>query len=1271
MDSYRPAHTRRSHLTKLYDDTKKSALTSINVYNRTIELFPDLQRKFRIQKDRLMTWGLTWSDDEKEGDVNIDDAVARAGLTETVDSVLRNIKDVTEEAERLANAPRALGLGGEKAAVPRNAPFDRSRYEDLIRDLTTSIDILYELSRSRKALARADYPGFGAMGMEHLRTEKSAASGPLVTRRASPAPSELTLVNPPPFQRPSLSPYAGLPPSIDISALRMPVEGPPPYESLGIPATPRLAAYLIRSKTSEGVQDRLGSTAAEVPVLVEYATFDSVYHETRVAPPLERLEALAGYLQPMRAESQTNLSLVGYFEDPSQPRIGLVYDVPYAIQNKLQATIEHPQQSWTPTSLLKLVQKASKMQAPAGDSVPALEDRFRLALQLIEQLHELHSCAIAHGNINSSSVLFTFVTGEPVAHQVRSPTWASFDLFSKHNIEGGSRASNLNIYRHPDDTRQSLHRSLVGDFKYDFYSLAVVLLEVGLWTSIGEVYKAKYTLSDFKVRLERVWIPKLAQKCGSVYMRAVEACFHMADNPAVAGLTIDGYYAPILARIRKCCALDEDSSSQEFLSRSSSFIQRTPSAPDNKISRKPVTASTRQMPLTRQHSEPTDLPHSDVVGPQSRTPRREASLPIFATTTVPSSYSSAALSEHAHVERKPSHRSKLSSSSTKSLTRQQMSGMFTSTPSFKDYKRRVTLIQRKWREHADNRRRRQAPSHNITNVAQLSEYMSYDNISTNPLTLKPTKPARRAFSGLSVPKEVVDYWEQDASPRLARLCDRALKGSKESASICVTMYGETLETARPTFLVTCKSTVKMKQMLQKYFKHDPAFCCVRVKKTNPGNEITYSRRSRLHGDSAARRTMALADSTDRAMNPDYQERPLCGASIGAYRDDEHLPPVSFGGVVLLDDTAYGMSVHHMLEHPDEDQEGGDDRGEGNDADDASETSSLGSNSDNVSLFSESDYDDESTVRPASTISDSGTTIQIHHGDLPGIHPETDYEDIDVTQPALDDAIDCDLHADGSDEGVDEDDGIDEDHLDSYKLGQVFASSGLKRSVASTQNGFKSISQSLPQEIDWALFELVPPRVHPFNIIKGGTKFCTTGNVRGDTYPVAIRQSSQLACAKVHCLGRTSGLSSGVISTTMELVKIHGRSTFSASWTVDGGFGAGGDSGAWVISNDDGRVCGHVLASKTGRTYICPMDLLLEDIRRTLKVGSVSLPCMAATQAENSVCQRAGKVMAAALQNMRVTESEVGGVALPVSPARRSVGRAGNSSRMAEPVGIVG
>ncbi|KAK0251427.1 hypothetical protein B0A54_09357 [Friedmanniomyces endolithicus] len=1250
MEAYRHAHhahARRSQLTKLYSDTKKSTLTSITAYPTAIENFPDLRRKFRIQNDRLITWGLAWSDEERGADGDIDDAVARAGLTETVDSVLRNIKEVTEEAERIQHASlsHALGLGGEKlAGPPKAATFDQARYEDLQQDLTTSIDTLYDLSRSRRALARGEHPSFKSTSTETSNSDKPTSIRKSLLRTPSYASSEITLVNPPSFNRPSLSPYAGLPPSIEVSALCLPEEGPPPYESIGVPSTTRLVAGLFRPKASESVQNRLGSNAAEVPVLVEYANFDSVYRETHVPPPLQRLEALAAYFQPMRPESQTNISLLGYFEDPKQPRIGLVYDVPYAIQNKLQGTLHRAAQRLAPTSLLKLIQKASKAQAAPGEvGVPPLEDRFRVATHLAEQLLDLHSSGLAHGNINSSSVVFVKTAEEQGSMHLRAPLWASFDLFSKCNVEGIKRAINLNIYRSPNDAPHDANRVLADDIRFDMYSFALVLLEIGLWTPIGDFYKAKYTLSDFKLRLERIWIPKLAQKCGSAYMRAVQECFQMAEGANIPKLTMDLIYAPLLSRLRRCCLLDDSDTRADAMAPSGSFAEFAASSYGARTARKHVAASSDHSLLARQISDPNELLRSHSIASPSQISgsHRLTSLPSLAAASVPAAYTGMSTSAQPGVSRMPSTRSQLSHRSSISQIKQRVTERFTSQPSFRDYKRKVTVIQQAWRERAARKRELSSALSGKDSYRAQGGIPEASNEGTGDVE-KTTRPTRRSYPSMIVPPEVVDLWYKEAGPRLAKLCERALKGSKESSSIAITMYGETPETAKPTFLVTCKSTAKVKQMLKAHFKHDPSFCCLRVKKTI--DEIRYARRSRRYGESAARRTMAPASIPDRAANPDYQERPVCGASIGAYRDEEHLPPVSLGGVVLVDGVAYGMSVHHMLEPPDDEEEEEDAEAG---ADDESETSSLGS-ADGISVYAHSD--DESTVRPPSTLSDTEEDDEIYEGDLPGIAPH-DFEEVEITQPALDDAVECDLHVDVGAED-DGDSGIDEDHLLSYKLGQVFASSGLKRSTASThKEGFRSISQSLPQEIDWALFELIPPRVQPFNIVKGGGKYCATAGPCGSTFPNAIRKSSELACAQVHCIGRTSGLASGVTSSTMEVVKIRGRSTFSASWTVSGDFGAGGDSGAWVIGNEDGKVCGHVLASKTGRTYICPMELLLEDIRTTLSATSVVLPGMETAEIGRVSQAEAEQVVVEAVSQLRLADTEVGGVKLPASPKR--------------------
>ena len=77
---------------------------------------------------------------------------------------------------------------------------------------------------------------------------------------------------------------------------------------------------------------------------------------------------------------------------------------------------------------------------------------------------------------------------------------------------------------------------------------------------------------------------------------------------------------------------------------------------------------------------------------------------------------------------------------------------------------------------------------------------------------------------------------------------------------------------------------------------------------------------------------------------------------------------------------------------------------------------------------------------------------------------------------------------------------------------------------------------------------------------------------------------------------------------MQMTKMPGRLYPSPVWRVKGNFGVGGDSGAWVIDNATGGVCGHVTAYSEFWEYatIAPMEVLLRDMEDTLG-ARVSLP----------------------------------------------------------------
>ena len=470
--------------------------------------------------------------------------------------------------------------------------------------------------------------------------------------------------------------------------------------------------------------------------------------------------------------------------------------------------------------------------------------------------------------------------------------------------------------------------------------------------------------------------------------------------------------------------------------------------------------------------------------------------------------------------------------------------------------------------------------------------------------------------------------------------ERALRDSDETVSIDLVAIGETPDKARPTIFVTCSSVPKVKAVLQRRFKYDSEVYDLKVRRGKVRrSKLNRSRRRKR----PPHRSMMNTDDYDgdmHVMNPYHQERPVCGASIGAFRG-EHLPPVSFGGVVLVDDEPLGMTVHHLLDAPSDDDESdaGDDpvlssaHSTGNpwlmsmgsqpgvqiapsspmplweleiSDEEASKTDDEDVESFHLSSDSEFDSDEGSENEDdADSIASKGTV-----GDIDGFGVD-DGEDIQITQPAIDD-VDDDFFPSEEDR--------DEDHLDSHRLGHVYASSGIRR--------WKR--DNITHEIDWALLKLDEARLQPYNLIQGGRRFCAGASIEPDQHEISAKleqpvtrrhykpeedeypngvASAPLGGLNVHCFGRTTGLQGGMVGSAMSSVRIYRRKTFSRSWYVAGGFGVGGDSGAWVVQNGTHRVVGHVLAwcERNHIAYICPMEVLLEDIKRTLGAKRIYLP----------------------------------------------------------------
>jgi len=541
--------------------------------------------------------------------------------------------------------------------------------------------------------------------------------------------------------------------------------------------------------------------------------------------------------------------------------------------------------------------------------------------------------------------------------------------------------------------------------------------------------------------------------------------------------------------------------------------------------------------------------------------------------------------------------------------------------------------------------------------------------------IKQKSPAAlKKWPDMDIPQDHLETWNKMLMPRLSKMLEKALKNSMESCSISLMMIGSTPEKAKTTICVQCRDTARIRETLCDRFKPKSGWglvvCAGDVKRSG------QIRRKPVKRGSNVRRSGADADhnesNAERTREQLYQPWPGCGASIGVWTDEQHLPPVSFGGTIIVDGKPYGMTVHHMLDDPDDVQRtniragpevpkrstaprsvaqtsplAADNRFMASDEDLPDAMNELELYDDNEMVDTSDDENmsdaesDASTVRPDySFMDEEGSEFFIMEdsddededppdleddeghsseesdeeaetgsvGDTQSISADRfDDEDFCVTQPAFDDVPENFFS--------DEPEYRDEEHLLSHSFGLVHASSGLKR----------IIRNSMKHEVDWALIRINEQRlnvtVNPevsgpasrqssrSSKLKRRKNSSMQSGAFSEPQLTAITPLTAMPKLQVNCVGRTSGKSSGRISAAMSLLKLPGRKTFSASFTVEGGMGVPGDSGAWVYSEERKELCGHILAwsDSLNHAYIAPMEVLFQDLKERLSAQEVRLP----------------------------------------------------------------
>ncbi|EZF36412.1 hypothetical protein H109_04093 [Trichophyton interdigitale MR816] len=1195
-------------LTKLYTDTKSSceSVTTAARPNDDPELV-SLNRHFRTQKDRLLAWGLDWSDASAAQPNDIDEALTEAGFSDVVASVMSSIQKLLNEAERLQHPNPATispdGIAGKAAdgnyttgttggvkTTWTEAEISRSKV--LLEELTSHIDTLYDLSASRRDMSMgmssgtpqsekySHHRGLSKQSKEtkealrpKLPTSKSAPSKTTHHLEVSPTvtTNDMSAVNPfmsmhidpsmiienAAFQQPPLHTEENGEFFLDRNALSLSKEHvshtatPPPYEAIAASTSSRAMGFINREAIPSCMAR--GCTSMSIPVMVEFLPILMEAQQSLARPLKERLKSIGQTLDRLIENSRVShlglLKFLGYYIDMTYSRYGFVYHTPI----DTFPFLKQPSNTIKPKPLVSLLHNGDdKQEGP----VPNLEDRLALAYNLLLSVLHLRSQNLVHGSINSNNIIIF-----PGAHlsntgsisnerlDYRRPYFTSFSQFDSEDKNAPPEPLSSSMYRHPDDRRTYSDKSA---WAYDLYSLGLVLLEIGLWTPIGRLWKLKYNNSMFKSRIENVYVKKLAAKCGGAYMQVVQLCldapnFHLSTEPmADLGLRIpQTYHYP----------WHDPSNSNDWNTFSKNFVYTI-----GKILWRCCGIDVFSPP-----------PASDLEDSLPPPLGLEPGLSLF----------------------------------------QQVS------PNERD----LHIIE---------------PTVSIDIPYDVSANPDMKSISEmcEGNERKGRKRSMKKWSNVEIPEEHLQAWNKSLMPKISKLLQKILKDSSESCSATLLVAGETADTAKTTICVTCTNIRKVRAALKKYFEYDREnWNLIVIRGDIKRSKVPRKKRRKPKSNKG----IISPEVSNPDFNSHYQTKPICGASIGAFRYGEHLPPVSYGGAILVDGIPYGMTVHHMLDTPCDDDDDCEDDYDYDDgdypprssanylhgSDDANQDPSFSWGEPNIhedgyplEFSDDEDGDDDQSIAHSLDESfddhwlsdgyssdegddyggfDDDDTASI--GDTPGVDPG-EKPQIMVTQPALDD-----VHEDFFPSLEDRDD----EHLASHSLGFVHASSGVRRW---TKDGIK-------HEVDWALIKVDRNRMEVKNLVPVSSPQSNTSKPNrhqpqsnaGSFQPLTkVAKFDDLGGLNVQCCGRTSGFQSGKISKALTLVKMHGRQSFSTSFSVDGNFGVPGDSGAWVF-NDKGQVCGHVLAwsEKSRSAYIAPMEILLNDIARTLCAYSVKLP----------------------------------------------------------------
>lgn len=257
-------------------------------------------------------------------------------------------------------------------------------------------------------------------------------------------------------------------------------------------------------------------------VLIEWVAYDTHWAGRVSEEMYARMEAIAELpRKPAMPDTFRVLNCEGVFHDSTEFRFGFVYAFPDdAVGDDSQAQLR---------SLSHVIQETRDSRHR-----PSLNDRFDLAEIAASMLLDFHKVNWVHKSISAHNIVFFTSPKQPPRFWLQNAHIIGFNRSRPDDPQsftnGPTLAFKSHAYQHP------LYQKDRSRFQseFDYYSLGLVLLEIGLWQTLEEMstklvggpISNEETIEKLLVKR----VPLLNHAMGNDYSEAVQSCLRWVQS---------------------------------------------------------------------------------------------------------------------------------------------------------------------------------------------------------------------------------------------------------------------------------------------------------------------------------------------------------------------------------------------------------------------------------------------------------------------------------------------------------------------------------------------------------------------------------------------------------------------------------------------------------------------------------------------------------------------------------------------------------------------